>query len=168
MVLCTHRYYDPHAGRWINRDPVGYDGGMNLYGYCGGDAVNQRDITGYDGLNSCTDFSTGLGNFITFGTTRWVRKKMDTDSTVNYHSTSHTVGTIAGVVYSVVDIAAAAPAIVRGVVSGGRLLANGVRVVRAVKVGNIVGHLVEPMKIVRTIAKGEQIAKIIEEMKNLT
>jgi RHS repeat-associated protein len=28
-----HRVYDPVAGRWLQRDPIGYAGGDNLYGY---------------------------------------------------------------------------------------------------------------------------------------
>jgi RHS repeat-associated protein len=36
-VLRTYRYYDPSVGRWLTRDPIGYDGGVNLYAYveCG-------------------------------------------------------------------------------------------------------------------------------------
>ncbi|MEM5768882.1 MAG: RHS repeat-associated core domain-containing protein [Bacillota bacterium] len=46
LILCTHRYYDPANGRWLTRDPIGYDGGVNLYGYVGGDPVNQVDPEG--------------------------------------------------------------------------------------------------------------------------
>ena len=46
LVLCTYRYYDPQLGRWLTRDPIGYDGGMNQYGYCGGDPVNLVDADG--------------------------------------------------------------------------------------------------------------------------
>ncbi len=28
-----HRYYDPQQGRYISQDPIGLNGGMNLYGY---------------------------------------------------------------------------------------------------------------------------------------
>ncbi|HEY3413117.1 MAG TPA: RHS repeat-associated core domain-containing protein [Armatimonadota bacterium] len=47
LVLMTHRYYDPATGRWLTRDPIGYNGGINLYGYVGGDPVNGSDPSGY-------------------------------------------------------------------------------------------------------------------------
>jgi RHS repeat-associated protein len=29
-----YRYYIPEQGRWLNRDPIGEEGGVNLYTYC--------------------------------------------------------------------------------------------------------------------------------------
>ena len=46
LVLQGHRLYDPATGRWLTRDPIGYAGGINLYGYVGGDPVNRRDPSG--------------------------------------------------------------------------------------------------------------------------
>jgi RHS repeat-associated protein len=36
LLLCTYRWYDPATARWLTRDPIGYEGGSNLYGYVGG------------------------------------------------------------------------------------------------------------------------------------
>jgi RHS repeat-associated protein len=47
VTLAGHRYYDPAAGRWLNRDPIGYDGGLNLYGYVGDDPENAVDPSGH-------------------------------------------------------------------------------------------------------------------------
>jgi RHS repeat-associated protein len=52
-----HRYYDPEIGRYVTQDPIGLQGGMNLYAYVGGNPVNLVDP---EGLASCTfTFSTG-------------------------------------------------------------------------------------------------------------
>jgi RHS repeat-associated protein len=46
LILCTFRYYDPETGRWINRDPIGISGGLNLYEYCSGNPITQVDPSG--------------------------------------------------------------------------------------------------------------------------
>ena len=50
LCLLGHRFYDPDAGRFINRDPISYNGGINLYGYTGNDPINRIDPTGFDFL----------------------------------------------------------------------------------------------------------------------
>ena len=45
-----YRFYDPGAGRWLNRDPIGEEGGVNLYGMVGNDPVNAFDVLGQQGL----------------------------------------------------------------------------------------------------------------------
>ena len=62
----THRYYDPQTGRFLTRDPMGYDGGINLYGYVGNDPVNMVDSSGYaggPGFKAGGDFSNGTGEY---------------------------------------------------------------------------------------------------------
>jgi len=49
LILCGQRYYDPSGGRWINRDPISYAGGLNVYGYVGNNPVNFIDPDGLDG-----------------------------------------------------------------------------------------------------------------------
>jgi RHS repeat-associated protein len=40
------RYYDSQLGRFIGRDPAGYDSGMNLYEYVGDDPLTRGDPSG--------------------------------------------------------------------------------------------------------------------------
>jgi hypothetical protein len=40
------RYYDPETGRWPNRDPIGEEGGYNLYGFVGNEPVGKWDLLG--------------------------------------------------------------------------------------------------------------------------
>ena len=41
-----NRYYDPTSGRFTQEDPIGLAGGLNLYGFAGGDPVNFSDPFG--------------------------------------------------------------------------------------------------------------------------
>jgi hypothetical protein len=45
-VYYGYRYYSPTLGRWINRDPIGEFGGMNLYAIVDNAAVNSVDPVG--------------------------------------------------------------------------------------------------------------------------
>jgi len=46
LYYVRNRTYSPPLGRWIQRDPIGYAGGMNLYGYVGGRAGSSSDPYG--------------------------------------------------------------------------------------------------------------------------
>ncbi len=41
-----YRFYAPTSGRWINRDPLGEKGGINLYGFVQNNPVNYADPLG--------------------------------------------------------------------------------------------------------------------------
>ena len=41
-----YRYYSPALGRFVNQDPLGEAGGLNLYAFCGNDGVNRWDYLG--------------------------------------------------------------------------------------------------------------------------
>jgi RHS repeat-associated protein len=45
-----YRFYVPLLGRWINRDPIGEDGGYNVYGFVGNSGIDNVDILGLQKL----------------------------------------------------------------------------------------------------------------------
>lgn len=42
----VHRYYDPHAGLYLQADPLGLAAGMNMYAYAANDPLNKTDPLG--------------------------------------------------------------------------------------------------------------------------
>ena len=46
LDLAVYRAYDPDLGRWLNRDPIGEIGGVNLYLYAFDDPVDLLDNNG--------------------------------------------------------------------------------------------------------------------------
>ena len=40
------RYYNPHIGRFMQTDPIGYGDGINWYAYCGNNPVGRTDPSG--------------------------------------------------------------------------------------------------------------------------
>ena len=45
LTVAPFRFYDPDM-RWLSRDPIEEEGGMNLYGYCGGGPLGAADPSG--------------------------------------------------------------------------------------------------------------------------
>jgi RHS repeat-associated protein len=48
LSLYPFRAYDPSFQRWLNRDPIEEEGGINLYGYVNNNAINEIDPFGLD------------------------------------------------------------------------------------------------------------------------
>ncbi len=48
LSFATYRAYSAEVGRWINRDPIGERGGMNLYGYVLESPVMNVDPSGLE------------------------------------------------------------------------------------------------------------------------
>jgi RHS repeat-associated protein len=46
LQYMRNRYYDPQTGRFTQEDPIGFVGGLNLYGYADGDPVTFSDPFG--------------------------------------------------------------------------------------------------------------------------
>ena len=46
LVYFGYRFYSPSLARWLTRDPLEEQGGLNLYEFCGNDAIGQVDPYG--------------------------------------------------------------------------------------------------------------------------
>jgi len=66
------------------------------YLYVKNGPVNLVDPYGLDWLSNLSNGSAGFGDTISFGATKWVRRKMGTDSLVNSCSVSYSVGKVGG------------------------------------------------------------------------
>ena len=82
LVRFGARDYDPHVGRWLSKDPIGFAGGdTNLYGYVLQDPVNLLDPSG---LAACADlidlvkYEDENGKFMTvmWGYAPWKNDKL--------------------------------------------------------------------------------------------
>lgn len=51
LVETANAFYDPNLQRWINRDPIGEEGGVNLSAFCGNNPNNGIDLWGL--YNTC-------------------------------------------------------------------------------------------------------------------
>lgn len=74
LYLMKKRFYDATVGRFLQRDPAGYDGGINLYAYAGGNPVNNIDPQGtswgglFSGLASAAVYTVALSNPVGWAT----------------------------------------------------------------------------------------------------
>jgi len=59
LIFYRARWYDPQQGRFISEDPIGFQGGMNFYGFVENSPVNYIDPWG---LRSCKEILKDVWN----------------------------------------------------------------------------------------------------------
>lgn len=83
LVYFGRRYYDPTCGRWISQDPIGRDGGPNLYAYVLNNPLTNCDAYGLhilpDRFKNCGEsgFSRlfqAIGQGIRYACDTWQRQ----------------------------------------------------------------------------------------------
>jgi RHS repeat-associated protein len=72
LVFTLYRAYDPATGRWLSRDPIEENGGINLYGYVSNDSINYDDPYGLSpltawGVEVSVTVGIGIANKLVFG-----------------------------------------------------------------------------------------------------
>jgi RHS repeat-associated protein len=97
LQYLQQRYYDPLAGRFISADPIGFAGGLNVYGYASNDPIGRVDPFGlYDQFDEATDFFAGWGDVVSIGLARPLRGAIGADLGVNYSSPAYRNGLSTG------------------------------------------------------------------------
>ena len=95
LLYRRNRMYDPVAGRFTQEDPIGLAGGLNLYGYVGGDPVNYSDPLGLCPFpNPIVVFICAVG---TRASVFWLARAGPAIATAGAASTGLTAGSIRNV-----------------------------------------------------------------------
>lgn len=93
LLYMRARYYDAESGRFIGKDPLGIEGGLNLYDYVENSPTSFIDPTG---LSSWTDVFPGFGDTITFGGTGLIRQLLSCDDVVDSSCSWYKGGEVGG------------------------------------------------------------------------
>jgi RHS repeat-associated protein len=55
LYLTKYRAYEPQSGRWLSRDPIEEEGGINLYTYVKGNPITYTDPLGLQSHVMCAN-----------------------------------------------------------------------------------------------------------------
>jgi len=93
-----HRDYSPTLGRFIERDPIGFEAGdSNWYRFVANGPTGRTDPSGFDWLDAAANFAAGVSDSLTMGATSWVRRQFSiggvgVDSGIDYEGGSYIAG----------------------------------------------------------------------------
>ena len=80
-----YRYYDPKTGRYVTADPIGQDGGANIYTYVGGNPLYWIDPLGLAG--TLVIHSSGSGGSSMMSGHSWINFTPDSTGTSTTYGT---------------------------------------------------------------------------------
>jgi hypothetical protein len=72
LLYMRAMYYDPEVGRFISKDPIGFIGGLNLYGYAANNPTNKADPRGLNGTGIPFPIPKPMPNPIDWTKWRWL------------------------------------------------------------------------------------------------
>ncbi|WP_369601092.1 RHS repeat-associated core domain-containing protein [Hahella sp. SMD15-11] len=115
------RDYDPELGRYLQRDPIGLAGGLNVYGYAYQNSVNFSDPLGLFSMDpvfgfvydvtggwtpdqSTVDMVAGFGDGVSFGLSSYIRDLHDISGGVDKCSGAYVFGSRIGETISAVNV----------------------------------------------------------------
>lgn len=64
VVGYEYRYYLPGVGKWLTRDPIGEEGGLNIYKAMDNSLVNKRDLFGHGVMGDAWDWVEEIGGLV--------------------------------------------------------------------------------------------------------
>jgi RHS repeat-associated protein len=75
-AISGRRYYSPSQGRFLGRDPIEEEGGLNLYGFCRNNSINRWDVLGQFTEDEIAAISSSRPGWVLQGTddpdpTKW-------------------------------------------------------------------------------------------------
>jgi RHS repeat-associated protein len=103
-----NRYYDPTVGRYTTSDPIGLEGGINMYAYVDSNPVHYYDpygllsmdpiwgaiwnSTGWDGTGAVADAVVGFGDSASLNITSLIRDAAGIEGGVDKCSNAYKAG----------------------------------------------------------------------------
>jgi RHS repeat-associated protein len=61
LLYYGYRWYHPSKGRWLSRDPIGENGGINIYALVDNDSISNLDTLGLSSVGDKSDCVTRVG-----------------------------------------------------------------------------------------------------------